>query len=211
MKKRFNIGLTDTLLACITYFLIAFTVLFSSCIDDVSKEDDDDSNNGKGKSTVSFKAGGREFNLSRNSDDNKGDFPSFLVTNSPHEGLIVQFSPDGKIIFEFAGEYLANTSQDYKEGGMSYVDLHQIGTVAGQGYNAYSWDKCSSDSFSFQIQKQNAGMDYMPQAARFTGTFKGSLVYYHGKDNHPNGFDDCGNPEFLQITDGKFSVIGLNY
>lgn len=189
---------------------MALTVLFSSCIDDVSKEDDDDSKNGNGKSTVSFKAGGREFNLSRNSDDNKGDFPAFVVINGSDEGLIVQFNVDGKIIFQFAGDPLINASQDYKEGNMSYVDKHQIGTVAGLGYDSYSWDRCSRDSFKFQIQQQSAGIASNPKATRFTGTFSGTLAYYHGTPGDGTPDDPCANPEFLEITDGKFSVIGLN-
>ncbi len=189
--------------------IMVLTMPFISCKENGVPKDDD--NNDKiQKSTVSFKADGTEFDLSRDSNDSKGDFPSFVVLNGPDVGLIVQFSPDGKIIFQFAGDYLANSSQDYKEGHMSYADKHQIGTVAGLGYDSYSWDRCSSDSFKFQVQQQSAGIASNPKATRFTGTFSGTLVYYHGTPGDGTPDDPCANPEFLQITDGKFSVIGLN-
>lgn len=191
------------------FSMMVLAMPFISCKENGVPKDDDNNDKNQ-KSTVSFKVNGTEFDLSRSSNDNKGDFPAFVVMNGLEEGFIAQFNVDGKMIFQFAGESLINASQDYKEGHMSYADKHQIGTVAGLGYDSYSWDKCSSDSFKFQVQQQSAGITSNPKATRFTGTFSGSLVYYHGKDNPPNGFDDCANPEFLQITDGKFSVIGLN-
>lgn len=187
--------------------MIALTMLFTSCIEDVTTDDDGNDNQ---KSTVSFKVNGTPYNLSREDDDGKGNFPAFVVANDPEEGLVVQFSPDGYIIFDFAGAYLASSSQNYKDGHMSYADNHKIGTGAIHEYNSYSWDECNSDSFSFQIQKQHAGLDYMPFMYRFTGTFSGRLVYYHGTPGDGSPSDPCANPEFLEITDGKFSVTGLN-
>lgn len=188
------------------FSMIALTMLFISCKEDVAPDDDNDGNL---KSTVSFKVNGKSFDLSRESDDGKGDFPAFVVVNNPEEGLVAQFNVDGKIIFQFGGAYLANPSQNYKDGEMSYVDLKEIGTVAGQGYNAYSGDECTSDSFSFHIQKQSAGIASMPMAFRFTGTFSGRLAYYHGSPGDGSPSDPCANPEFVEITDGKFSVTGL--
>lgn len=193
----------------VTFSIIALILLFTSCVENVTTDDDNDS--GNQKSTVSFKANGTLFELSRDSDDGKGDFPALIVVNDPEAGLVAQFNVDGKIIFQFGGPYLANSSQDYKEGEMSYVDLHKIGTVAGQGYNSYSSDECTGDSFRFQIQKQSAGMASMPMAFRFTGTFSGRLAYYHGNPGDGSPYNPCANPEFLEITDGKFSVTGDNY
>ncbi len=193
----------------VIFGMMVLTMLFISCKNNgVPKDDDNDDKTQK--STVSFKVNGTEFDLSRSSNDNKGDFPAFVVMNGLEEGFIAQFNVDGKIIFQFAGEPLVNASQDYKEGHMSYADKHQIGTVAGLGYDSYSWDRCSSDSFKFQVQQQSAGIASNPKATRFTGTFSGTLAYYHGTPGDGTPDDPCANPEFLQITDGKFSVIGLN-
>ncbi len=188
------------------FSMIALTMLFTSCKEDVTPDNDDNANL---KSTVSFKVNGQPFDFSRESDD-LALYPILGTVNDPEEGLVVQFSPDGYIIFDFAGAYLANSSQNYKDGHMAYADNHKIGTGAIPNYDSYSWDECNSDLFSFQIQKQHAGLDYMPYLYRFTGTFSGRLVYYHGTPGDGTPSDPCANPEFLEITDGKFSVTGLN-
>lgn len=182
------------------YYIIALVLFCTSCTEDVTTEEENDSANPK--STVSFKVNGTLFELSRQRDD-PGMFPVIRVTNDSENGLNVLFGEDQNFI-SFSGTYLSNSSGDYKVGYMEYES---------QGFEhlfySDSDDQCNSDLFSLQIRKQNGGIASMPLAVRFTGTFSGRLVYYHG-DPQGTGINNyCANPEFLEITDGKFDIIGL--
>lgn len=184
-----------------TFSIIALTLLFTSCIDDVAA-DDEENDNGNLKSTVSYKVNGKQINLIRESD--VPQLPVIGITNDPEAELNVLFD-DGTISFSFTGAYLGNSSRNYKEGFMDYVDPQ----LPNYHY-ADSEDQCNSDFFNFEIRKKPAGIASMPFMYRFTGTFSGRLVYYRGKPGGIEIEDPCSNPEFLEITDGKFDVVGLN-
>lgn len=185
-----------------THCVLAIAILVASCKKGEAPDTDDSNSNLK--NTASFKANGTSFNLSKDFGGDS-DFPSFLVSNSPAEGLIVQFDIDGSTTFQFAGPYIANSSHDFTDGRMQYFENSE------GHYDSSSYDECANDSFSFHLEKQKSDIDYMPNTARFTGTFSGRLVSREQKLDPDDPFSPtCLGPE-VQIAEGKFSVIGVNY
>ncbi|MCW5910863.1 MAG: hypothetical protein KIT62_07305 [Cyclobacteriaceae bacterium] len=185
----------------VTLYIIAITIL-GACKKNVA--DNDNSNSSSNLETsVSFKANGTLISFNKDADDSS-QFPSFMIQNSPVEGLIVQFNPSQDITLQFTGPYVENSSLDFTEGEMSYSE-------SSEEYNSTTEDDCTNDSFRFHIQKQSTGLDYLPNMARFTGTFSGLLVSREEKLDPDDPYSPtCLGPE-VKITDGSFSVIGLNF
>ncbi|HRE68449.1 MAG TPA: hypothetical protein PLM56_15135 [Cyclobacteriaceae bacterium] len=186
-----------------TPYLIAIIVFVASCKKDKSPDADNgnsSSNTSSMESTASFELNGKSFNLGMRSDDSQ--FPIFIVSNSPDEGLIVQIEVDGRAVFQFAGPYVENSSHDFAEGTMQYSDNSE------RHYESSSYDQCVNDLFSFHIERQRTDVDFM---ARFTGTFSGLLVSREQKlDPNDPYSPECLGPE-VQIAEGKFNIVGLNY
>lgn len=178
---------------------MVLTMPFISCKDNSVPKDDDDNDSDIWIATASYKVNGNLIEVKKDRAD-ISLYPAIVLSNDQNM-ISFLINPEQGVSFGFNGEYLSGSSRIYKEGFMDYIDPE----MEHYHYSDTN-DMCDKDSFIFEVRRQPVGnLGFY----RYTGTFSGRLTYYYTDPNSVEIQDPCAKPIFLEITEGKFSIVAL--